>query len=120
MQQQNGSLESSYPIDEPKRQCDIGPWQVELLPRTSYEAAYVPNDLVIGFAFAGWMLAQVLGARLGWPVQLVFVFDLLGFLGLSWGLVLTYQVYRARKAAAADRPQAKVVGKSNKARTRRR
>ncbi|MEM6437035.1 MAG: AraC family transcriptional regulator [Cyanobacteria bacterium P01_D01_bin.115] len=51
MQQQNGSLESSYPIDEPKRQCDIGPWQVELLPRTSYEAAYVPNDLVIGFAF---------------------------------------------------------------------
>ncbi|MEM6390473.1 MAG: DUF5337 family protein [Pseudomonadota bacterium] len=76
--------------------------------------------LVIGFAFAGWMLAQVLGARLGWPVQLVFVFDLLGFLGLSCGLVLTYQVYRARKAAAADRPQAKVVGKSNKARTRRR
>lgn len=51
MLQQNGTLESSYPIDEPKRQRDIGPWQVELLPRTSYEAAYVPNNLVIGFAF---------------------------------------------------------------------
>lgn len=51
MLQQNGSSESSYPIDEPKRQRDIGSWQVELLPRTSYEVAYVPNNLVIGFAF---------------------------------------------------------------------
>lgn len=50
MLQQNGSLESSYPIDEPKRQRNIGLWQVELLPRISYEVAYVPN-LVIGFAF---------------------------------------------------------------------
>ncbi len=36
---------------EPVRRLDVGSWRVELLPRHPYEASYIPDQAVIGFAF---------------------------------------------------------------------
>ena len=40
-------------VAEPLRHAKAGPWLVELLPKTAYEARYTPEDAVIGFAFDG-------------------------------------------------------------------
>ncbi len=45
-----------------------------------------------------WMGAQFMGSQLGWPVRLVFLFDLAAIAALVWALIVTYWVWKARKA----------------------
>jgi uncharacterized membrane protein len=54
--------------------------------------------IVIAATMVLWMGAQALGAQLGWPVRLVFLFDLAAIAALVWALIVTYWVWRARKA----------------------
>lgn len=35
----------------PSRRLTVGAWHVELLPRQAYEASYIPDQAVVGFAF---------------------------------------------------------------------
>lgn len=44
-----------------------------------------------------WMGAQFLGGRLGLPVRFVFLFDLAAIAALVWALIVTYQVWQARR-----------------------
>jgi hypothetical protein len=45
-----------------------------------------------------WMGAQLLGGQLGLPVRYVFLFDLAAIAALVWALIVTYQVWQARRA----------------------
>lgn len=45
-----------------------------------------------------WMGAQFLGGQLGLPVRFVFLFDLAAIAALVWALIVTYQVWQARRA----------------------
>jgi len=45
-----------------------------------------------------WMGAQLLGGQLGLPVRFVFLFDLAAIAALVWALIVTYQVWQARRA----------------------
>ena len=45
-----------------------------------------------------WMAAQLLGGQLGLPVRYVFLFDLAAIAALVWALIVTYQVWQARRA----------------------
>jgi AraC family transcriptional regulator len=42
---------TSSPVAEPVRRTDAGPWTIELLPASPYEARYVATHSSIGFAF---------------------------------------------------------------------
>ncbi len=44
-----------------------------------------------------WMGAQFLGGQLGLPVRYVFLFDLAAIAALVWALIVTYQVWQARR-----------------------
>lgn len=44
-----------------------------------------------------WMGAQYLGARMGWPARVAFLFDLAAFAALVWALVVTYWVWKERR-----------------------
>jgi len=44
-----------------------------------------------------WMGAQLLGGQLGLPVRYVFLFDLAAIAALVWALIVTYQVWQARR-----------------------
>ncbi len=53
--------------------------------------------LVIAATMLLWMGAQWLGGQMGWPVRFVFLFDLAAIAALVWALVVTYQIWRARR-----------------------
>lgn len=53
--------------------------------------------LVIAATMLIWMAAQWLGSQLGWPVRFVFLFDLAAIAALIWALVVTFQIWRARR-----------------------
>ncbi|MRU14333.1 hypothetical protein FDP25_02705 [Roseovarius sp. A21] len=53
--------------------------------------------VVIAVTMLLWMGAQFLGAQMGWPVRFVFLFDLAAIAALIWALVVTYQIWRARR-----------------------
>lgn len=55
--------------------------------------------LVIAGTMLLWMGAQALGGRLGLPDRYVFLFDFAALAGLFWALAVTYQIWRARRAA---------------------
>lgn len=42
---------TSPPVAEPVRRADAGPWTIELLPASPYEARYVATQSSVGFAF---------------------------------------------------------------------
>jgi len=42
---------TSPPVAEPVRRVDAGPWTIELLPASPYEARYVATQSSVGFAF---------------------------------------------------------------------
>ena len=45
-----------------------------------------------------WMGAQLVGGQVGLPVRYVFLFDLAAIAALVWALIVTYQVWQARRA----------------------
>jgi len=53
--------------------------------------------LVIAVTMVLWLAAQYLGGRLGLPVRFVFLFDLAALAALFWALVVTFQIWRARR-----------------------
>lgn len=55
--------------------------------------------LVIAGTMLLWMGAQMLGPVLGLPDRYVFLFDFAALAGLIWALVVTTQIWRARRAA---------------------
>ena len=61
--------------------------------------------LVIAGTMLLWMLMQAIGAHLGWPTRLVFLFDLAAIAALFWALVVTYQVWQGRKKLRAGHGQ---------------
>ncbi len=56
----------------------------------------------VALVFAGtmllWMGAQWLGAQNGWEARYVFLFDLLALAAFLWGLIVTWQIWRKRRA----------------------
>jgi hypothetical protein len=44
-----------------------------------------------------WLGAQALGGGLGWPPQLVFVFDVAALAAFAWALAVTFRLWRARQ-----------------------
>ena len=53
--------------------------------------------LVIAGTMLLWMLAQLIGAELGLPLKYTFLIDLAALAGFIWALVVTYQIWRARR-----------------------
>lgn len=54
--------------------------------------------IVIAATMVIWMGAQYLGGQYGWPVRFAFLFDLAAFAALVWALVVTYWVWKERRA----------------------
>lgn len=54
--------------------------------------------LVMAGSVLLWLGAQALGAALGWPVRFVFLFDFAAMAALFWALVVTFQIWRARRS----------------------
>lgn len=53
--------------------------------------------LVIAGTMVAWLAAQWLGGQMGWPARYVFLFDFAAIGALIWALVVTYQIWRARR-----------------------
>lgn len=54
-------------------------------------------SVVIASTMILWMLAQVVGGRLGLDERYVFLFDLFALAGFFWALVVTWQIWRKRR-----------------------
>jgi hypothetical protein len=54
-------------------------------------------SVVIASTMILWMLAQVVGGRLGLEERYVFLFDLFALAGFFWALVVTWQIWRKRR-----------------------
>ncbi|EDM71212.1 hypothetical protein RAZWK3B_13364 [Roseobacter sp. AzwK-3b] len=53
--------------------------------------------VVIAVTMLVWMGAQWVGSQMDWPVRFVFLFDLAAIAALFWALVVTMQIWRARR-----------------------
>lgn len=73
-------------------------------PAAAPQAAAGPERLrrTVGVVIAGtmllWMGGQWLAARLGLDPRYVILMDLAALAGFVWALVVTYQLWRARRA----------------------
>lgn len=45
-----------------------------------------------------WMGAQVVGGQMGWAPRFALLVDLAALAGFLWALVVTYQIWRKRRA----------------------
>ena len=54
--------------------------------------------LVIAGTMVLWLLVQQIGAQYGWPVEYTLLVDLAAAAGFVWALLVTYQIWRARRA----------------------
>lgn len=54
--------------------------------------------IVIAATMILWMGGQWLGGHFGWETRFVFLFDLAAIAGFVWALVVTYQIWRGRRA----------------------
>jgi len=52
---------------------------------------------VIAVTMILWMGAQFFGSRLGLPGRYAFLFDLAAIAALVWALIVTYQIWTARR-----------------------
>lgn len=53
--------------------------------------------LVIAGTMLLWMGAQVVGGEMGLPPKYTFLIDLAALAGFIWALVVTFQIWRARR-----------------------
>ena len=53
--------------------------------------------VVIAVTMLLWMGAQWLGGQMGWSPRYAFLFDFAAIGALIWALVVTYQIWRARR-----------------------
>ena len=54
--------------------------------------------LVIAVTMILWLGAQWLGGKLGWETRFAFLFDLAAMAAFVWALVVTYRIWRKRRA----------------------
>ncbi|WP_439137176.1 DUF5337 domain-containing protein [Roseicyclus sp.] len=59
--------------------------------------------IVMALTMILWMGASFLGGQLGLPVRLAFLFDLAAIAALVWALIVTYWVWKARRAERMNR-----------------
>ncbi|MDW4496895.1 DUF5337 domain-containing protein [Sulfitobacter sp. D35] len=59
-------------------------------------------SLVIAGAILLWLCAQFLGPATGLPGRYALLFDFAALAALFWALVVTAQIWRARKASRTD------------------
>ncbi len=61
---------------------------------------------VISIVSAGtmilWMGAQLVGRELALPDQYVYLFDLFALAGFLWAIIVTFQLWRKRRALQRD------------------
>ena len=55
--------------------------------------------LVIAGTMILWVTLQWLGSHFGWPDRYAFLFDLFALAGFLWALIVTWQIWRKRKAS---------------------
>jgi membrane protein DedA with SNARE-associated domain len=54
--------------------------------------------IVFVVTILGWFLVQLIGAQVGFDPRYAFLFDLAALAAFIWGLVVTYQIWRKRRA----------------------
>ncbi|CAN0602955.1 unnamed protein product [Ectocarpus sp. 12 AP-2014] len=62
----------------------------------SKQARFV--SIVIAGTMILWMVAQWAGGELGLPDRFVFLVDLFALAGFLWALIVTFQIWRKRRA----------------------
>lgn len=55
-------------------------------------------SIVIAATMILWMVAQWAGGKLGLPEHYVFLFDLFALAGFLWALIVTWQIWKKRRA----------------------
>ena len=55
-------------------------------------------SIVIAGTMILWMVAQWVGGELGLPDRFVFLVDLFALAGFLWALIVTFQIWRKRRA----------------------
>lgn len=53
--------------------------------------------VVLAVTMLLWMGVQVMGGEMGWNARYAFLFDLAALAAFFWALVVTYQIWRARR-----------------------
>ncbi len=53
--------------------------------------------VVLAVTMLVWMGVQLVGGEMGWDVRYAFLFDLAALAAFFWALVVTYQIWRARR-----------------------
>ena len=53
--------------------------------------------LVLAATMALWIGAQVVGGEMGWDTRFAILFDFAALAAFFWALVVTYQIWRARR-----------------------
>ncbi|MDQ2066674.1 DUF5337 family protein [Xinfangfangia sp. CPCC 101601] len=53
--------------------------------------------VVLAVTMILWMGLQVVGGEMGWSPRFAFLFDLAALAAFLWALVVTYQIWRARR-----------------------
>ncbi len=56
-------------------------------------------SIVIALTMILWMAAQWIGGQLGLPDRYVFLADLFALAGFLWALIVTWQIWRKRRAS---------------------
>ncbi len=62
---------------------------------TQVQAARIGVVLVVTMGL--WLMAQSLGAAMGWDGRIALVFDLAALAAFTWTLVGTYRIWRQRQ-----------------------
>jgi type VI protein secretion system component VasK len=54
--------------------------------------------IVFVVTILAWFLVQLIGAQMGWQGRFAILFDLLALAAFVWGLIVTFQIWRKRRA----------------------
>ncbi len=54
--------------------------------------------IVMAVTMLGWLGAQVVGGEMGWAPRFALLVDLAALAGFVWALVVTYRIWRKRRA----------------------
>lgn len=54
--------------------------------------------IVLVVTICGWLLVQLLGRAYGWPARWAFLADLAAMGAFVWSLIVTWRIWRRRKA----------------------
>ena len=58
--------------------------------------------IVLGGTMILWWAGQWLGGMYGWQLRYAFLFDLAALAAFFWALVVTFRIWRRRKAVTQD------------------